>query len=163
MNWKKTSAGHPERPRTKGRRAAAMAGGILIVLLILFAAGYALGDPVSLAWARHHAMEYANEHWPGNNFTAVYAYNEMGYRYRVRVQSMTSQDTSFDVYLSWGVVRSTTYEEDVTGLNNTRVRITEAVRQDMTTALNNAGMNPDWLDVQPGKGWEGTPEDWGLT
>ena len=57
MNWKKTSAGHPERPRTKGRRAAAMAGGILIVLLILFAAGYALGDPVSLAWARHHAME----------------------------------------------------------------------------------------------------------
>ena len=44
MNWKKTSAGHPERPRTKGRRAAAMAGGILIVLLILFAAGYALGD-----------------------------------------------------------------------------------------------------------------------
>lgn len=163
MNWKKTSAGHPERPRTKGRRATAMAGGILIVLLILFAAGYALGDPVSLAWARHHAMEYANEHWPGNNFTAVYAYNEMGYRYWVRVQSMTSQDTSFDVYLSWGVVRSTTYEEDVTGLNNTRVRITEAVRQDMTTALNNAGMNPDWLDVQPGKGWEGTPEDWGLT
>nr|WP_317398712.1 hypothetical protein [uncultured Gemmiger sp.] len=161
-HWKKTSARTPEQPRTKGRRAAALAGGILIVLLILFVAGYVLGDPVSLAWARHHAMDYANEQWPGNNFTAVYAYNEMGYRYRVRVQSMTSQDTSFDVELSWGVVRSTTYEQDVTGLSNTQVRITEAARQDMTTALNNAGMNPDWLDVQPGKGWESTPEDWGL-
>lgn len=162
-HWKKTSVRTPEHPRTKGRRAAALAGGILIVLLILFVAGYVLGDPVSLAWARHHAMDYADEQWPGNNFTAVYAYNEMGYRYRVRVQSMTSQDTSFDVYLSWGVVRSTTYEEDVTGLNNTRVRIIEAAKKDMTTALNNAGMNPDWLDVQPGKSWEGTPEDWGLT
>ena len=40
MNWKKTSARAPERPRTKGRRAAALAGGILIVLLILFVAGY---------------------------------------------------------------------------------------------------------------------------
>ena len=71
MNWKKTSARAPERPRTKGRRAAALAGGILIVLLILFVAGYVLGDPVSLAWARHHAMDYANEQWPGNDFTAV--------------------------------------------------------------------------------------------
>lgn len=160
---KKTSAGNPEHPRTEGRRAAALVGGILIVLLILFVAGYVLGDPVSLAWARHHAMDYANEQWPGNNFTAVSAWHETGYSYNVRVQSMTSQDTSFDVYLSWGVVRSTTYEQDVTGLNNTRVRITEAARQDMTNALNNAGMNPDWLDVQPGKSWEGTPEDWGLT
>lgn len=66
------------------------------------------------------------------------------------------------MYLSWGVVRSTTYEEEVTGLNNTRLRITAAARQDMTTALNNAGMNPDWLDVAPGKDWEGTPQDWGL-
>lgn len=163
MHWKKTSVRTPEWSRTKGRRAAALAGGIFIVLLILFVAGYVLGDPVSLAWARHHAMDYANEQWPGNNFTAVYAYNQMGYCYRVRVQSMTSQDTSFDVYLSWGVVRSTTYEEDVTGLNNTRVRIIAAAQQDMTTALNNAGMNPDGLDVQPGKSWEGTPEDWGLT
>ena len=160
--WKKTSVRTPEHPRTKGRRAAALAGGVLIVLLILFAAGYALGDPISLAWARHHAMEYADEQWPGNNFTAVYAYNEMGYRYRVRVQSMTSQDTSFDVDLAWGVVRSTTYEEDVTSLNNTRVRITETARQDMTTALQNAGMNPNLVDVLPGKDGEGTPEDWGL-
>lgn len=160
--WKKTSVRTPEHPRTKGRRAAALAGGVLIVLLILFAAGYVLGDPISLAWARHHAMEYADEQWPGNNFTAVYAYNEMGYRYRVRVQSMTSQDTSFDVDLAWGVVRSTTYEEDVTSLNNTRVRITETARQDMTTALQNAGMNPNLVDVLPGKDGEGTPEDWGL-
>ena len=160
---KKTSVRTPEHPRTKGRRAAALAGGILIVLLILFVAGYVLGDPVSMAWARHHAMEYANEQWPGNNFTAVSAWHETGYSYSVRVQSMTSQDTSFTVILSWGVVRSTTYEEDVTNLNNTRVRIIAAAQQDMTTALNNAGMNPDWLDVQPGKSWEGTPEDWGLT
>lgn len=162
-HWKKTSVRTPERPRTKGRRAAALAGGVLIVLLILFVAGYVLGDPVSLAWARHHAMDYANEQWPGNNFTAVYAYNEMGYRYRVRVQSMTSQDTSFDVELSWGVVRSTTYEQDVNGLSNTRVRITEAARQDMATALQNAGMNPNLLDVLPGKDGEGSPEDWGFT
>lgn len=161
--WKKTSVRTTERPRTKGRRAAALAGGILIVLLLLFVAGYVLGDPVSLAWARHHAMDYANEQWPGNNFTAVYAYNEMGYCYRVRVQSMTSQDTSFDVYLSWGVVRSTTYEEEVTGLDNTRLRITAAARQDMTTALQNAGMDPNLLDVLPGKDGEGTPEDWDLT
>lgn len=163
MHGKKTSVRTADRPHTRSRRAAALAGGILIVLLILFAAGYALGDPISLAWARHHAVEYADEQWPGNNFTAVSAWYDTGYSYWVRVQSMTSQDTSFTVILSWGVVRSTTYEEDVTNLNNTRVRIIAAAKQDMTTALNNAGMNPDWLDVQPGKSWEGTPEDWGLT
>lgn len=159
---KKTSARTPEHPRSKGRRAAALAGGIFIVLLILFVAGYVLGDPVSLAWARHHAMDYANEQWPGNDFTAVSAWHDTGYGYNVRVQSMTSQDTSFTVLLSWGVVRSTTYDYDVTGLNNTCLRITAAAQQDMTTALNNAGMNSDGLLVQPGKSWEGTPEDWGL-
>ena len=140
---KNNKAAARSRPR---RRLAAAAGIALLVVLGLFAASL-LGDPLSRAYSVHHAVDYANETWPGQNFQVTEVSFSPGWSYQVKVQSSTSQDTRFSLRVELGVVRSTDYASQVETLNNTRSRIDAALTADVRAAMEAAGIRIDRYSV----------------
>lgn len=152
---KNNKAAARSRPR---RRLAAAAGIALLVVLGLFAASL-LGDPLSRAYSVHHAVDYANETWPGQDFQVTEVSFSPGWSYQVTVQSSTSQDTRFSLRVELGVVRSTDYASQVETLNNTRSRIDAALTADVRAAMEAAGFAPfgatDFVIGYGGEGQEG--------
>lgn len=146
-------------PRSKrNRRLAAAAGIALLAVLVLFAASL-LGDPLSRAYSVHHAVDYANETWPGQDFQVTEVRFSPGWSYQVTVQSSTSQDTRFSLWVELGVVRSTDYATQVESLANTRTRIETALMEDVRAAMDAAGFAPfgatDFVIGYGGEGQQG--------
>lgn len=84
------------RPRTGPRRRAAAVAGVALVLFLLLNACATLGDPLSRAYSRAHALDYANENWPGHDFYIVQTSFSPFWNYNVTVQAADSIDTRFN-------------------------------------------------------------------
>lgn len=131
----------PPKPRTRAKRIAAAAGGFAIVLALLFGYGYCFGGPVSRYLSGRIAARYVEEHHPGETFLMDNsAPADTGYRYIITMQSADSQDTRFVIWVEQGRVTWDSYEERVSQLINTRARLGEQLRHDVTAALAAAGM-----------------------
>lgn len=128
-------------PRTRRRRAAAAAGGLLVFLLILLACA-TLGDPLSRAYSRYHAVDWANETWPGHDFRVTDVQFEPVWCYYVTVQASDSIDTHFTLTVVAGIVRRTDYELAVANLQNTKQRFFDSLYSDVQNALTAAGYAP---------------------
>lgn len=128
-------------PRTRRRRAAAAAGGLLVFLLILLACA-TLGDPLSRAYSRYHAVDWANETWPGHDFRVTDVQFEPFWCYYVTVQASDSIDTHFTLTVVAGIVRRTDYELAVANLQNTKQRFFDSLHSDVQNALTAAGYAP---------------------
>lgn len=129
------------RTRTRAKRIAAAAGGFAIVLALLFGYGYCFGGPVSRYLSGRIAARYVEEHHPGETFLMDNsAPADTGYRYIITMQSADSQDTRFVIWVEQGRVTWDSYEERVSQLINTRARLGEQLRHDVTAALAAAGM-----------------------
>ncbi|WP_294498887.1 hypothetical protein [uncultured Gemmiger sp.] len=151
--------------RRMPRRLAAAAGILLAVLLALFAASM-LGDPLSRTYSVRHAVDYANETWPGQDFRAEEVQFTPGWCYQVTVQSSASRDTRFNVWVNFGVVTSTDYDTAVASLYNTRARVDAALSADVRAAMEAAGFAPfgatDFV-LSYGAEGQGTPAQQGFT
>ena len=131
----------PPKPRTRAKRIAAAAGGFAIVLALLFGYGYCFGGPVSRYLSGRIAARYVEEHHPGETFLMDNsAPADTGYRYIITMQSADSQDTRFVIWVEQGRVTWDSYEEQVSQLINTRARLGEQLRRDVSPALAAAGM-----------------------
>lgn len=127
--------------RPAGRRLAAVAGLALTMFLVLLACA-TLGDPLSRAYSTRHAVDYANETWPGHDFYIVDVQFYPFWRYTVGLQAADSIDTHFTVEVSTGIVRRTGYEQWVASLQNTRQRLHDSLHSDVQAALDAAGYAP---------------------
>lgn len=132
----------PRRPRTKARRRAALAAGIGLVAFLVLLACAALGDPLSRAYSRAHALDYANENWPGHDFYIVETDFFPYWNYNVTVQAADSVDTRFTLRVGTGIVRWTDYDTVVGLKYNTLNRFEDSLQADVQAAFTAAGFSP---------------------
>lgn len=137
------TAGKRPHKKTMAKRICAGAGGIAILLLLAVCFCAVCGDPLTKAYSRWHAVEYANEQWPGHAFTAAGIEGGEGFQYTVNVQSSVSVDTNFNVYVQCGIVRSTDYEIWGGTLASAERRFRREIEADLRAALDAAGY--EWM------------------
>ena len=130
------------RPRTGPRRRAAAAAGVALVLFLLLNACATLGDPLSRAYSRAHALDYANENWPGHDFYIVQTSFSPFWNYNVTVQAADSIDTRFTLRVGTGIVRWTDYDTVVAQKINTLSRFNDSLQADVQAAFAAAGFSP---------------------
>ena len=130
------------RPRTGPRRRAAAAAGVALVLFLLLNACATLGDPLSRAYSRAHALDYANENWPGHDFYIVQTSFSPFWNYNVTVQAADSIDTRFTLRVGTGIVRWTDYDTVVAQKINTLNRFNDSLQADVQAAFTAAGFSP---------------------
>lgn len=133
-------------PKTRLRRALAALGGAAILLLLAVCFCAVCGDPITRAYSQRHAVDFANEQWPGHDFAATGIEGGAGFRYTVNVQSAVSVDTNFNVYVQCGIVRSTDYAVWGGTLRAAERRIRWEIEADVRAALADAGL--DWLNFE---------------
>lgn len=125
---------------------------ILIVIAVLFASASSilekrLDNPISRALAQHAAEHYLKVYCTGTDYTlSSITFDEKSEDYWAWIQSPSSPDSNFSLtFNASGVLKRNSYEQRVEQRYNTAIRLSNAYRDAVCQALENAPLSYDFF------------------